>query len=402
MTIPATPYISRLVAAIEESATLAIDARAKALKAAGEDVIGFGAGEPDFPTPDHIVEAAAAACRQPRFHHYTPTAGLPELREAVAEKTAHDIGQSVAAAQVLITNGAKQAVAHTFATLIDPGDEVILTAPYWVTYPETIRLANGVPVAVITDESTGFRATVEQLEAVRTERTKALLFASPQNPTGAVYSRDEVEAIGRWAAEHGLWVVTDDIYELLVYGDARFSSIVGVVPELADRSVVINGVSKTYAMTGWRVGWMVAPTHVVAAATNLQSHTTSNVDNVAQAAAVAALRGDLAAAEEMRVAFDRRRRRMVELLRALPGVTCAEPLGAFYAFPNLRQLLGREVGGRRPETTAELAVVILEEARVAIVPGEAFGTPGYARFSYALGDDDLEEGLTRIAKLLGG
>src|SRR5439155_3549266 len=296
MTIPAVPFISRLVSAIEESATLAIDARAKALKAAGEDVIGFGAGEPDFPTPAHVVEAAAAACRQPRFHHYTPTAGLPELREAVAEKTAHDIGQSVTAAQVVITNGAKQAVANTFATLIDPGDEVILTAPYWVTYPETIRLANGVPVAVITDESTGFRATVEQLDAVRTERTKALLFASPQNPTGAVYSCDEVEAIGRWAAEHGLWVVTDDIYELLVYGDARFSSIVGVVPELADRSVVINGVSKTYAMTGWRVGWMVAPTHVVAAATNLQSHTTSNVDNVAQAAAVAALQGDLAAA----------------------------------------------------------------------------------------------------------
>jgi aspartate aminotransferase len=401
MTIPATPYISRLVAAIEESATLAIDARAKALKAAGEDVIGFGAGEPDFPTPEHIVEAAAAACRQPRFHHYTPTAGLPELRDAVAEKTSRDLDRPVAPSQVLITNGAKHAVANTFATLVDPGDEVLLTAPYWVTYPETIRLANGIPVAVTTDESNGFRATVEQLEAARTDRTKALLFASPQNPTGAVYSREETEAIGRWAAEHELWVVTDDIYELLVYGDAEFSSIVGLVPQLADRSVVINGVSKTYAMTGWRVGWMVGPTDLIAAAINLQSHTTSNVDNVAQAAAVAALQGDLSTAEEMRVAFDRRRRRMVELLRAMPGVTCAEPLGAFYAFPNLTQLLGREIGGRRPETSAELAVAILDEARVAIVPGEAFGTPGYARLSYALGDDDLEEGLNRIAKLLG-
>jgi aspartate/methionine/tyrosine aminotransferase len=401
MTIPATPYISRLVAAIEESATLAVDARAKALKAAGEDVIGFGAGEPDFPTPEHIVEAAAAACRQPRFHHYTPTAGLPELRDAVAEKTSVDIDRPVAPPQVLITNGAKHAVANTFATLIDPGDEVLLTAPYWVTYPETIRLANGVPVAVTTDESNGFRATVDQFEAARTDRTKALLFASPQNPTGAVYSREETEAIGRWAAEHDLWVVTDDIYELLVYGDAEFSSIVGLVPELADRSVVINGVSKTYAMTGWRVGWMVGPPDLIAAAVNLQSHTTSNVDNVAQAAAVAALQGDLQSAEEMRVAFDRRRRRMVELLRALPGVTCAEPLGAFYAFPNMTELLGRDIGGRRLQTTAELAVTILDEARVAIVPGEAFGTPGYARLSYALGDADLEEGLNRIAKLLG-
>src|SRR5438270_7261635 len=401
MTIPAVPFISRLVSAIEESATLAIDARAKALKAGGEDVIGFGAGEPDFPTPAHVVEAAAAACRLPRFHHYTPTAGLPELREAVAEKTSREVGQPVTAAQVLVTNGAKQAVANTFETLIDPGDEVLLTAPYWVTYPETIRLANGVPVAVTTDESNGFRATVDQLEAARTDRTKALLFASPQNPTGAVYSREETEAIGRWAAEHGLWVVTDDIYQLLVYGDAEFSSIVGLVPELADRSVVINGVSKTYAMTGWRVGWMVGPPDLIAAAVKLQSHTTSNVDNVAQAAAVAALQGDMESAEQMRVAFDRRRRRMVELLRALPGVTCAEPLGAFYAFPNLTQLLGRDIGGRRPETTGELAVAILDEARVAIVPGEAFGTPGHAPLSYALGDADLEEGLTRIAKLLG-
>jgi len=400
--MPAESYVSILVAAIQESATLAIDAKAKALKAAGEDVIGFGAGEPDFPTPDHIVVAAEKACRNPRFHHYTPTPGLPELRDAVAEKTARDLGLPVTASQVLVTNGAKHAVANTFATLLDPGDEVILTAPYWVTYPETIALANGVPVAVPTDESTGFRATVDQLEAARTDRTKVLLFASPNNPTGAVYSRDEVEAIGRWAADNNLWVVTDDIYELLVYGDIGFTSIVGAVPELAERSVVINGVSKTYAMTGWRVGWMVGPTDLIKAATNLQSHVTSNVDNVAQAAAVAALQGDLAAAQEMKTAFDRRRRRMVELLRAMPGVTCAEPLGAFYAFPNLTGVLGRDIGGARPQTTTELAVTILDEARVAIVPGEAFAAPGYARLSYALGDEDLDEGLNRIAKLLGG
>ena len=396
------PRLSRRIAAIEESATLAVDAKAKSLVAAGHDVIGFGAGEPDFPTPAHIVAAAIEAAPQPKNHRYTPAGGLPELKEAVAVKTAKDSGYEVAASQVVITNGAKQAVYNSFAALLDPGDEVLVPAPYWVTYPESIRLAGGVDVAVPTDESTGFRATVEQLEAVRTDRTKVLLFASPNNPTGAVYSPDEVAAIGRWAADNDLWVVTDDIYELLTYGDMPFTSIVGTTPELAERSVVINGVSKTYAMTGWRVGWMVGPAHLIKAATNLQSHVTSNVDNVAQAAAVAALQGDLAAAQEMKTAFDRRRRRMVELLRAMPGVTCEEPLGAFYAFPNLTGVLGRDVGGSKPQTTADLAVTILDEARVAIVPGEAFAAPGYARLSYALGDDDLEEGLNRIAKLLGG
>ena len=402
MTIPAVPYLSRLVTAIEESATLAIDAKAKALKAAGEDVIGFGAGEPDFATPEHIIAAAAEACRQPRFHHYTPTAGIPELRQAVAEKTSRDLGVPVSAAQVLITNGAKQAVWNSFAALLDPGDEVLLTAPFWVTYPEAIKLAGGVPVPVPTDEASGFRASLDQFEAARTDRTKALLFTSPCNPTGAVYPRAEVEAVGRWAAEHGIWVVTDEIYELLVYGDIEYSSIVAAVPELAERSIVINGVSKTYAMTGWRVGWMVAPNDVIAAAVNLQSHTTGNVGNVSQAAAVAALNGDLSAAAEMKVAFDRRRRRMVELLNAMPGVSCVEPHGAFYALPSFVDVLGRELGGRRPTTTMELAEILLDEARVAIVPGEAFAAPGYARLSYALGDDDLEEGLNRIAKLLAG
>ncbi|HEX2023572.1 MAG TPA: pyridoxal phosphate-dependent aminotransferase [Acidimicrobiales bacterium] len=399
---PTSSRVSRRVAAIEESATLAVDAKAKALKAAGEDVIGFGAGEPDFPTPEHIVAAAAEACTAPRNHRYTPAGGLPELREAVAAKTSRDSGWEVTAKHVLITNGAKHAVYNTFAALLDPGNEVLLPSPYWVTYPEAIRLAGGVDVAVPTDETTGFRATVDALEAARTPRTKALLMVSPSNPTGAVYPPDQLEAVGRWALDNGLWVVTDEIYEHLVYGDNRFSSLPGLVPDLGDRCVAINGVSKSYAMTGWRVGWMVGPPDVIAAAANLQSHATSNVANVSQAAALAALTGDQSCIATMREAFDRRRRRMHALLAAIPGVTCLEPEGAFYAFPALSDVLGRDVAGRQPSTTLELAEAVLEEAKVAIVPGEAFGAPGYARLSYALGDDALEEGVTRLAKLLAG
>jgi aspartate/methionine/tyrosine aminotransferase len=393
--------ISRRVAAIAESATLATDAKARALKAAGEDVIGFGAGEPDFPTPAPIVDAAVAACSEPRFHHYTPGPGLPELRAAIAAKTARDSGLRVEPSQVLVTNGGKHALYEAFTTLLDPGDEVLLPSPYWVTYPEAISLTGAEPVIVETDQSTGFRATVEQLEAATTDRTKLLVFVSPSNPTGAVYPREEVEAIGRWATDRGLWVVTDEIYEHLVYGDAEFTSMPVVAPELADHCVVVNGVAKTYAMTGWRVGWLIGPPDVVKAASNLQSHATSNVANVSQAAALAAVSGDLQAVAEMRAAFDRRRRKMVELLRAIPGVTCVEPQGAFYAFPSVAGVLGLELRGRRPATSMELADLILEEAKVAIVPGEAFGAPGYARLSYALGDDDLVEGVSRIAKLLG-
>jgi aspartate/methionine/tyrosine aminotransferase len=392
--------VSRRVGAIEESATLAVDAKAKALKAAGEDVIGFGAGEPDFPTPDHVVAAAVEACRDPRNHKYSATAGLADLREAVAAKTARHSGYYVDAAQVVVTNGAKQAVYNSLAALLDPGDEVLLPAPYWVTYPEAIRLAGGVPVTVATDESTRFRASVDALEAARTPRTKALLFVSPSNPTGAVYSPGEVDAIGRWAVEHGVWVVTDEIYEHLVYGDARFASMPALVPELADTCVVVNGVAKTFAMTGWRVGWMIGPRDVVAAATNLQSHATSNVANVSQRAALAALTGGLDCAATMREAFDRRRRRMYELLAAMPGVTCVEPEGAFYAFPSFAGVLGRDVAGHRPQSTLELAELVLDRAKVAIVPGEAFGAPGYARLSYALGDAQLEEGLGRLHRLL--
>ena len=392
--------VSDRISAIAESATLAVDAKAKALKAAGRPVIGFGAGEPDFATPDYIVEAAVAACRDPKNHRYTPVAGLPELRAAVAEKTARDSGYAVDGSQVLITNGGKQAVYNAFATLLDPGDEVILVAPYWTTYPEAIKLAGGVPVEVVTDETSGYLATVEQLEAARTDRTKVLLFVSPSNPTGAVYPPAQVRAIGAWAAEHGLWVVTDEIYEHLVYGDAQHVSIATQTPALADRMVVLNGVAKTYAMTGWRVGWLIGPADVVKAASNLQSHATSNVANVSQAAALAAVSGDLSAVAEMRSAFDRRRRTIVSMLSDIPGVVCPEPEGAFYAYPSVKGLLGRPLRGRVAASSAELAAIILDEAEVAVVPGEAFGTPGYLRLSYALGDDDLAEGISRIAKLV--
>jgi aspartate/methionine/tyrosine aminotransferase len=392
--------ISARVAAIAESATLAVDAKAKALQAAGEPVIGFGAGEPDFPTPAHIVAAAVEACRDPRNHRYTPVAGLPELRDAVATKTKRDSGYDVEAGQVLITNGGKHAVYNAFATLLDPGDEVLLPAPYWTTYPEPIKLAGGVPVVLRTDETSGFRVDVDALDAACNERTKALVFVSPSNPTGAVYPPEEVEAIGRWAAERGIWVVTDEIYEHLTYGEHRFSSMPVIVPELAERCLVLGGVAKTYAMTGWRVGWMIGPGDVIKAAANLQSHATSNVANVSQRAALAAVAGDLAAVAEMRATFERRGRTMCRLLSGIEGISVLEPQGAFYAFPNLGAYLGREIRGRRPTSTVELCSLLLDEAKVAVVPGEAFDAPGYARLSFALGDDDLGEGCARIADLL--
>ena len=399
--MPSThPRISARLSAIAESATLAVDAKAKALKAAGRPVIGFGAGEPDFPTPGYIVEAAQRACAEPRFHKYTPAAGLPELRQAVADKTARDSGFEVTAGQVLITNGGKQAVFQTFAALLDPGDEVLVPAPYWTTYPEAIQLAGGVMVPVATDESTGYLASVADLEAARTERTKILLFVSPSNPTGAVYPPEQVAEIGHWAAANGLWVVTDEIYEHLVYGDARFSSIPVMAPEITEQCVVVNGVAKTYAMTGWRVGWMIGPADVIKAATNFESHVTSNVCNVAQAAALAAVSGDLSAVAQMREAFDQRRRTMTRMLNEIPGVVCPEPEGAFYCYPSVQGVLGKEIAGHRADSSAELAALILDEAEVAVVPGEAFGTPGYFRLSCALGDADLEEGVMRIGKLL--
>ncbi len=392
--------VSRRAGEITESATLAVDARAKALKAAGEDVIGFGAGEPDFPTPDHIVAAAAEACADPRNHRYSPTAGLPELRASIAEKTRRDSGVVCEASQVLVTNGAKHAVYEALQTIVDPGDQVLLPAPYWTTYPEAISLAGGEPVVVPTTEASEFRVTVEQLEAARTPKTKALFFVSPGNPSGAVYPPSEVEAIGRWALENGVWVLSDEIYEQFTYGDHRFTSMPGLVPDLVGTTLIFNGVAKTYAMTGWRVGWIVVPPDVMKAAINLQSHSTSNVANVSQRAAIAALAGDLDAVASMRAAYARRGTRMHQLLSAIPGVTCMVPQGAFYCFPSFEGVLGREIAGTTPRSTVELAAVLLDEAKVAIVPGEAFGTPGYARLTFACSDDDIEEGLQRIAKLL--
>lgn len=392
--------MSARLASIAESATLAVDAKAKALKAAGRPVIGFGAGEPDFPTPDYVVEAAVAAATDPANHRYTPAKGLPALREAIAAKTLRDSGYEVSPDAVLVTNGGKQAVYEAFAAVVDPGDEVLLPAPYWTTYPEAIRLAGGRPVEVFAGADQGYKVTVEQLEAARTDRTKVLLFCSPSNPTGAVYSPEQTAEIGRWALEHGIWVITDEIYEHLVYDDNAFTPIVRAVPELADTAIVLNGVAKTYAMTGWRVGWLIGPADVVKAATNLQSHLTSNVANVSQRAAIAAVSGDLSAVTAMRVAFDRRRRTMTEMLRAIDGVELPTPEGAFYAYPSVEGVLGRTIRGRTPTTSAELASLILEEVEVAVVPGEAFGPSGFLRLSYALGDADLAEGVGRIQELL--
>jgi len=396
----ATERLSRRVAAISESATLAVDARAKALKAAGEPVIGFGAGEPDFPTPAHVVDAAVDAARDPRNHRYTPAAGLPELKDAIAAKTLRDSRVEVSPSQVLVTNGGKHAVYNTFEALLNPGDEVLLPAPYWTTYPEPIALAGGVSVVLPTDVDSGFRVTVDQLEAARTDRTKALVFVSPSNPTGAVYPPDEVRAIGEWALEHGIWVITDEIYEHLTFGDNVFTSVLAQDPELADTCVILNGVAKTYAMTGWRVGWMIGPADLIKAATNLQSHSTSNVANVSQRAAIAALDGGLDCVDEMRTAFARRATLIHGLLNAIPGVTCMVPQGAFYAFPSMEGLLGREFAGVTPTTTSELCEVILDQAKVALVPGEAFDAPGYVRISFAVSDADIVDGMGRIADLV--
>ena len=396
--------ISSRIGAIAESATLAVDAKAKALKAAGRPVIGFGAGEPDFPTPAPIVAAAQAACADPKNHRYTPAGGLPELKKAIAEKTLRDSGLRVEPGQVIVTNGGKQAIYGAFAAMIDPGDEVIVPAPYWTTYPEAIQLAGGVPVPVLADETQGYKVSVEQLEAARTAKTKVLLFVSPSNPTGAVYTADEIRAIGRWVEDNDLWALTDEIYEHLVYDtpDGRpcdTGSLPVLCPFLQDNCVVVNGVAKTYAMTGWRVGWMIGPKDIVSASANLQSHATSNVANVSQRAALAAVTGDLTAVEAMKTAFDRRRRTIVSMLNEIDGVYCPTPEGAFYAYPSVKGLIGRRYDGRLVESSAELSDYILDSAEVAVVPGEAFGSPGYLRLSYALGDEDLVEGITRLQKL---
>jgi aspartate/methionine/tyrosine aminotransferase len=392
--------ISARIAAIAESATLAVDGKAKALKAAGRPVIGFGAGEPDFPTPSYIVDAAAAATKVVANHRYTPTPGLPELRQAIVDKTKRDSHYDITVDQVLVTNGGKQAVYQAFATILDPGDEVILPAPFWTTYPEAIKLAGGKSVEVFADESQNYLVNVDQLENARTGKTKALLFCSPSNPTGSVYSAEQVKAIGEWALKNNIWIIADEIYEHLLYDGATAPSMPVVVPELADTTIILNGVAKTYAMTGWRVGWMIGPKDVIKAATNLQSHLTSNVANVSQRAAIAALTGNLDAVHEMGVAFDRRRKLIVGLLNDIPGIECPTPQGAFYVYPSVKGVLGKSIRGKVANTSAELATIILDEVEVAAVPGEAFGPSGYLRFSYATSDEDIVEGIGRIKKLL--
>lgn len=392
--------VSARLAAIAPSATLAVDAKAKALKAAGRPVIGFGAGEPDFPTPDYIVEAAVAAAQDPANHKYSPAKGLPALREAIAAKTLRDSGYEISPDNIVVTNGGKQAVFEAFAALVDPGDEVLLPAPYWVTYPECVRLAGGTPVEVFAGADQGYKVTVDQLEAARTPRTKFLLLCSPSNPTGAVYTPAELTEIGQWALEHGLWIISDEIYEHLLYDGAEPAHIVKLVPELADQTVVLNGVAKTYAMTGWRVGWLTGPADVIKAATNLQSHLSSNVANVSQRAALAAVAGDLTAVAQMREAFDRRRRLMVELLSGIEGLTVPTPKGAFYAYPSMEGLLGKRLRGREIDSSITLAELILEHAEVAVVPGEAFGPSGFLRLSYATSDGAIAEGIGRMAELL--
>ena len=394
------PRVSKRIAAIAESATLAVDSKAKALKAAGRPVIGFGAGEPDFPTPDYIVNAAIDAAKLPANHRYTPTPGLPELRDAIVKKTKRDSNYEITADQVLVTNGGKQSVYQSFASVLDPGDEVLLPSPFWTTYPECIKLAGGKAVEVFADESQNYLVSVAQLEKALTPKTKVLLFCSPSNPTGSVYSPEQVKEIGEWASKNNLWVITDEIYEHLLYDGAKSPSICVAVPALADRTIIINGVAKTYAMTGWRVGWMIGPKDLIKAATNLQSHLSSNVSNVSQRAAIAALTGDLSAVHKMGEAFDRRRKLIVKLLNEIPGVSCPTPTGAFYVYPSVKGVLGKTIRGKTPKTSAELATLILDEVEVAAVPGEAFGPSGYLRFSYALGDDDIVEGIGRVKKLL--
>ena len=392
--------ISARISAIAESATLAVDAKAKALKAAGRPVIGFGAGEPDFPTTDYIVDAAVAAAKVVANHRYTPAPGLPELREAIVVKTKRDSNYEIAVDQVLVTNGGKQAVYQAFASIIDSGDEVLLPSPYWTTYPEAIKLAGGKSVEVFADESQNYLVTVEQLEAARTPKTKALLFCSPSNPTGSVYTTEQSKAIAEWAVKNNIWIICDVIYEHLLYDGAKEPSLPVLVPALADTCIIINGVAKTYAMTGWRVGWMIGPKDVIKAATNLQSHLTSNVANVSQRAAIAALTGNLDAVHKMGEAFNRRRKLIVGLLNEIPGFKCPTPQGAFYVYPSVKGVLGKTIRGKVANTSAELATIILEEVEVAAVPGEAFGPSGYLRFSYATSDEDIIEGIGRIKRLL--
>ena len=391
--------ISKRIAAIAESATLKVDAKAKALQAEGRPVISYAAGEPDFPTPAHIVEAAGRAVLDPKNHRYTPAVGLPDLREAIAQKTLRDSGTAVTASQVVVTNGGKQAVYQAFAVLLDQGDEVLLPSPYWTTYPEAIALAGGKTVEVFAGSEQDYKVTVDQLEKAKTSRTKVLLMCSPSNPTGAVYSKEEIAAIGQWAHKNDLWIITDEIYQNLVYDGLKAYSLTEVVPEMIDKTIMVNGVAKSYAMTGWRLGWMAGPADAMKAAANLQSHLTSNVNNIAQKAALAALTGPQDEVQNMLKAFDRRRKLAVSELGKIENWLAPMPQGAFYVYSDVRGLLGKTWSGKQINTSLELCDFILEQVEVALVPGEAFGPSGYVRMSYALGDEPILEGIQRLQKL---
>lgn len=391
--------LSDRVQSLTISAPSAIDFKARHLRAEGRPIITFGAGEPDFSTPEYVYEAAAAGAADTANHRYTPPGGLHELKELVARKTSRESGVEIDASQVVITNGGKQAVYNALAGVINPGDEVLLPTPHWTTYPEAISLVHGVAVQVFAGAERQYRLTVEQLEAARTSKTKALIFTSPSNPTGSVYPPNEVLDIARWAKENGLWVISDEIYEHFVYDDAEFSS---PLSEIRDQCIVVNGLAKAYAMTGWRVGWLVAPPELAGAITNFQSHTTGNVSNLAQRAGISALAGDLRFTHRMRTAFDRRRRLMVDGLSSIADFVVPMPQGAFYVYPDVSRILGsRSIRGRVPESSLDLAEILLDEADVAVVPGEAFGPSGFIRLSYALNENDLVEGVRRIRSVLG-
>ncbi|MFC4049854.1 pyridoxal phosphate-dependent aminotransferase [Actinomadura syzygii] len=392
--------LSERAGAIAGSATMAVSARAAELRAAGNRVVSFGAGEPDFPTPGHIVEAAQRACADPVNHRYTSSAGLAELRRAVAESVLADTGLAIDKTDVLVTNGAKQAVYLACMVLLNPGDEALVPSPYWTTYPEAVRLTGATPVPVRSDPARDYKVTPEALDAHLTPRTKVLLFGSPANPTGTVYTPEEIRAIGDWAAQRGIWVISDEIYQHLLYDGAVAASMPVAAPGVRDQCIVIGGVSKTYAMTGWRVGWLYGPAGAVKAAVNLQSHMSSNVSNVAQAAAMAALRAGRPGFEDVLASYDRRRHLMVDILQGIRGVDCPTPTGAFYCFPSVKRLLTRSILGHSFASTAELATFVLDRVSVALLPGEAFGAPGCLRLSYALDDQSLQTGLERLQRLL--
>jgi aspartate aminotransferase len=400
MTAP--PPLARRLGTIEESATVAITDRARSLRAQGRDVLSFSVGEPDFEPPEHVKEAATRAIRDGRATRYTAARGIPELREAIAADSARRRGGvRHTIDEIVVSVGGKHALFNLALSLYEPGDEVIIPAPYWVSYPDQVRLAGAEPVIVATTAASGLRLTPEALSAAITPRTKALLLCSPSNPTGSAYSAAELRALADVMAPHGFWIVVDEIYARLVYGGFEQRSLLEVAPELRDRIVVIDGVSKSFAMTGYRIGWMLCPAHVARACEKIQAQATTNAAAVSQWAAEAALRGGDEPVERMCRAFEARRDRVLEQLRGIEGLRCPTPEGAFYVFPDVRAFFGRYAGGRVVSDDVALCEYLLDEAGCALVPGAAFGAPGHVRMSYAASTESLDEGLARIRAALG-